>query len=61
MNPHPSDPERSQHLDMKKLRLEQAWRKGLIGDVTYLRSLMIDGWAPRDANTELGLLKLERR
>jgi len=60
MIPH-SDPERPALLDMQKLRMDQAWRKGAIGDVTYLRSLMIWGYAPRDANTELNLLKLEAK
>ena len=55
-----ADPERSQLLDMQKLGLDQRWRKGEIGDSTYLRSLFIMGYVPRDANTELNLLKLEK-
>lgn len=56
-----SEPERPAQLDMQKLRMDQCWRKREIGDKTYLRSLFIMGYVPRDANTELNLLKLERR
>jgi hypothetical protein len=59
MIPH-SEPETPRILDMNKLRMDQAWRKGLIGDSTYLRSLFIMGYVPRDAATELNLLKLEK-
>ena len=55
-----SDPERPALLDMQKLRMDQCWRKGEIGDSTYLRSLFNMGYVPRDANTELNLLKLEK-
>ena len=61
MQPHFSDSERPQLLDMQKLRMEQHWRRREIGDSTYLRSLFIMGYLPDDANTELNLLKLERR
>ena len=54
-----SDPERSQLLDMAKLRMDQHWRKREIGDSTYLRSLFIMGYLPAEANTELNLLRLE--
>lgn len=54
-----SEPERPAMLDMQKLRLDQCWRKKEIGDLTYLRSLSIMGYVPRDAQTELNLLKLE--
>lgn len=57
---HFSDPERSADIDMKKLRMDQHWRKREIGDATYLRSLFIMGYLPDEANTELRLLKLER-
>lgn len=55
-----TDPERAQLQDMKKLQLDQYWRKGQIGDSTYLRSLFIMGFVPKDANVELNLLKLEK-
>ena len=61
MQPHFSDPERPTQIDMQKLRLDQYWRRGEIGDATYLRSLFIMGYAPRDAATELNLLKMERK
>ena len=54
------DLERPALLDMQKLRMDQAWRKGLIGDATYVRSLSFYGYLPKDATTELHLLKLER-
>jgi hypothetical protein len=54
------DAERPALLDMQKLRMDQAWRKGLIGDATYVRSLSFYGYLPKDATTELHLLKLER-
>jgi hypothetical protein len=60
MIPH-TEPERPQLLDMQKLRLDQCWRKGEIGNVTYLRTLLLSGYAPRDAQTELNLLRQERR
>ena len=56
-----SDPERPALLDMQKLRMDQLWRKGQIGNSTYLRSLFIMGWLPDEANTELNLLKMEKR
>jgi hypothetical protein len=60
MQPHFSDPERSSHIDMQKLRFDQLWRKRQILDTTYVRSLMILGYLPDEANTELNLLKMER-
>ena len=54
------DPERTRLGDVKKLRMDQCWRKKEIGDATYLRSLFIMGYLPDEANTELRLLKLER-
>jgi hypothetical protein len=44
-----------------QLRMDQCWRRGEIGDPTYLRSLVIYGYTPAEANTELSLLKLESR
>jgi hypothetical protein len=60
MIPH-SDPERSQQLDMQKLRMDQCWRRGEIGNATYLRSLFVMGYSSADAVTELNLLKMEKR
>ena len=56
-----TDPERPALLDMQKLRFDQLWRKRQILDSTYLRSLFIIGYLPDEANTELNLLKMERR
>ena len=56
-----SDPERPAAIDMQKLRMDQCWRRGEIGDSTYLRSLFIMGWLPDVANSELNLLKMESR
>ena len=58
--PHFSDPERTVLLDMQKLRMDQCWRKGEIGDLTYIRSLTFYGYLPKDANVELNLLRLEK-
>lgn len=54
-----ADPEKPKLLDEKKLMLDHYWRQGLLGDVTYLRSLFIMGYKPAEANTELNHLKLE--
>lgn len=55
------DPEKPALLDMQKLRMDQCWRKKQIGDQTYLRSLFFMGYLPKDATTELNLLKMECR
>lgn len=54
-----SEPERPQMLDWQKLQLDQHWRKGQVGSTTYLRVLFLIGYAPRDAQTELNLLRME--
>lgn len=53
------EPERPAMLDMAKLRMDQALRRKEIGRTTYLRSLFIMGYSPRDAATELSLLEME--
>lgn len=58
MQPHFSDPERPAAIDMAKLRMDQCWRRGAIRDMTYIRSLTFYGYSPKDASTELRLLKL---
>lgn len=60
MQPHFSDSEKPALLDMQKLRMDQCWRRGEVGDVTYLRTLFLQGYAPHDAQTELNLLRLEQ-
>ena len=59
MMPAFSEPEAPKILDIKKLRMDQLWRKRQILDNTYLRSLFIMGYSATDATTELNLLKLE--
>ncbi len=58
---HFSDSERPRDRAMTKLRMDQHWRRGEILDNTYLRSLFIMGYLPDEANTELNLLKMEKR
>jgi hypothetical protein len=58
--PH-TEAERPKILDMQKLRMDQLWRKRQILDNTYMRSLIIMGYLPSEATTELNLLKLEKR
>ena len=60
MIPH-TEPERPTLLDMQKLRMDQCWRKGEIGDATYIRSLTFYGYLPKEATVELNLLKMEKR
>jgi hypothetical protein len=60
MIPH-TEPERPAMLDWQKLQLDQQWRKGEVGSVTYLRTLFLIGYAPRDAQIELNLLRLEKQ
>jgi hypothetical protein len=55
------DPECRLHREAAKLLQDCNWRDGYIGDATYLRSLMILGYGDRDAQTELSLLKMEKR
>jgi hypothetical protein len=43
--------------EMAKVLADRNWREGLIGDATYLRSLMLIGFGDRDAHTELSLLR----
>lgn len=56
-----TEPEKPKMLDMQKLQMDQLWRKKQILDNTYLRSLFFMGYSPADANTELNLLKLEKK
>jgi hypothetical protein len=55
------DPECMQQREVAEVLLAQNWREGLIGDATYLRSLMMIGYGDRDARTELSLLRMEKR
>jgi hypothetical protein len=55
------DPEWPARRDEEKARMDAAWRRGVIGDSTYLRSLMLLGWDDRDVHVELNLLRMEKR
>lgn len=54
---HFSDPEARQALNERKIARDAEWLKKQIGDATYLRSLMILGYLPDEAKTELWHLK----
>lgn len=47
--------------DARQRRLAHHWFAGEITDATYLRSSMIDGRLPDEANTELALMRLEKQ
>lgn len=55
------DPERPALYDASIRRLGQLWKQELIGDSTFLRSLMVMGRLPDEANTELNLLRIEKQ
>lgn len=55
------DPERPAIYDASIRRLGMYWKQGLIGDMTFLRSLIVMGKLPDEANTELNLLRMEKR
>ncbi len=55
------EPEKPALLEHQKRKMDQYWRRKMVGDATYLRSLFIIGYLPDEANTELNLLKLEKR
>lgn len=56
-----SDPERPALRLHEQHRMEQAWRRGAIGDTTYVRALVFAGEAPADAASRLRMLKAEPR
>lgn len=60
LKPAWSDPEARAILDQRKMQRDNEWLRGLIGEPTYLLSLEILGYLPKDAQTELNLLKMER-
>ena len=55
------DPERPAIYDARIREFGRLWKSGAIGDATFLRSLFIMGKLPDEANTELNLLKLEKK
>lgn len=54
------DPEARRLLDDRKRERDNEWLRKQVGDATYLCGLMILGYLPRDAETELNLLRMER-
>lgn len=54
------DPEARRLLDDRKRERDNEWLRRQVGDATYLRGLMILGYLPRDAETELNLLRMEQ-
>jgi hypothetical protein len=61
MRPTFSDAEAPQILTDRKRRFDDAWRRSVIGDHAYTLSLKCLGFLPKEAQTELNLLKMERR
>lgn len=61
MKPHFSDPEARTILNARKMQRDNEWLRGQIGDATYTTSLRILGYLPRDAETELNHLRMEKR
>lgn len=61
MKPHFSDSEAWRELNARKLQRDNEWLLRQIGDATYKTSLQILGYAPRDAETELNHLRMERK
>lgn len=55
------DPETRQLLNERKTQRDNEWLLGQIGEVTYLRSLMILGYLEKDARVELNLLRMKER
>lgn len=54
------DPEARMLLDDRKRERDNEWLRRQVGDATYLIGLRILGYLPKDAQTELNLLRMER-
>lgn len=59
MNPHFSDQEARAILHERKRQRDDEWLRGQVGEATYLRGLMILGYLPDEARTELALLRMK--
>lgn len=59
MNPHFSDAEAQQILSDRKRDRDNEWLLGQVGEATYLRGLIILGYLPDEARTELNLLRVK--
>lgn len=57
---HYSDPEARQLLAERKAQRDREYLLGQVGEATYLRSLMILGYLPDEARTELWHRNSER-
>lgn len=55
-----SDPEHWETLRFRKEQRDDEFRRGAIGESAYLLSIQFLGYLPREAQTELNLLKLEK-
>jgi hypothetical protein len=55
---HFSDPEARQLLEERKAQRDNELLLNQIGEATYLRSLMILGYLPDEARTQLKLLRM---
>lgn len=58
---HYSDPESRALLAERKRLRDLEYLRGQVGEATYLRSLMIMGYLPDEARTELWHLNSERK
>lgn len=56
---HRTEGDFARNREIGKLLRDHDWRDGLIGDAAYTASLIGLGYMPRDAETELNLLKLD--
>jgi hypothetical protein len=56
---HFSDPESRKLLEERKAQRDNELLLGQVGEATYLRSLMILGYLPDEARTELKLLRMK--
>ena len=55
------DPEHWRTLRFRKEQRDREYLQGQIGEATYLLSVSFLGYTDREARTELGLLKMEKR
>lgn len=54
------DPEYQQNREMAEVLLDDNWKEGLIGDWTYMRSLMLLGFLEKEARWRLSSMIMER-
>lgn len=56
-----TDPEHWKTLRFRKEQRDDEFRKGLIGEPTYILSLQFLGYLTREAQTEANLIKMDMR